>query len=331
MAPLRIGTLGAARITPRSLIQPAREVGSVEVVAVAARDRSRAQSFATRHGIPRVLDSYEQLVSDPEIDAVYIPLPNAAHAEWTLAALAAGKHVLCEKPFTANAGEAEKVLEASRAAPGLVVMEAFHWRYHPLAEQVISMVRSGRIGEPVRVEAALCFPLHNRSDIRWQLDLAGGALMDAGCYPVNIVRHFAGREPHVTTARAKTRFPGVDRWMRAELDFGAGLTGAITTSMWSARVLDISASIRGQEGEIKVFNPQMPQLYNLVTVKDRSGTHRMRVRGRATYSYQLEAFRDAVMNATAVATPPADSLANMRVIDAIYLAAGLSARPGRVA
>jgi predicted dehydrogenase len=304
------------------------------VVAVAARDRSRAQAFAARHGIPRVLDSYQALVDDPELDALYVPLPNAAHAEWTLAAVAAGKHVLCEKPLTANAAEAQLVVDAAAAAPHLVVMEAFHWRYHPLALEVIAAVREGRIGELRRVEAALCFPLYRPGDIRWQLDLAGGGLMDAGCYPVNIVRHLAGREPQVISARAKLRHPGVDRWVRAELDFGSGLTGAVTASMWSARVLALSFRVTGTAGSIRVFNPQAPHLYNRVTITDARGRERRRVRGRPTYSYQLEAFAAAVRDGPAaghVLTPPADSLANMKVIDDIYRAAGLLPRPGRVA
>jgi predicted dehydrogenase len=329
MVPVRIGTLGAARITPRALVAPARKVGGVQLVAVAARDRGRAQAFASKHGIPRVLGSYQELIDDDGIDAVYVPLPNGAHAEWTLKALEAGKHVLCEKPFASNAAEAEKVAAAA-AGTDRVVMEAFHWRYHPLAQEVIDIVRSGRIGEPTRLEAALCFPLYNKGDIRWQFDLAGGALMDAGCYPVNIVRHLAGREPQVVSARAKLRSPEVDRAMRAELDFGQGLTGAITTSMWSSEVLKLSASVEGTAGRVKVFNPQAPQLFNLVTVRDSTGTQRRRVPGYATYQYQLEAFAAAVVDGAPILTPPSDAVANMAVIDAIYTAAGLPVRPARV-
>lgn len=328
---LRIGTLGAARITPNALIKPARRLSSVEVVAVAARDQSRAEAFALKHGIGRVLDSYEAVVTDADVDAVYIPLPNGAHARWAIAALEAGKHVLCEKPFTANTEEAERVRDAAARRPSQVVMEAFHWRYHPLADLVISTIRSGRIGELVRVEAALAFPLHNRGDIRWQLGLAGGSLMDAGCYPVSIVRHLSGREPKVLSATIKTRLPGVDRWTRAELDFGEGLTGSVTAAMWSGRPLRLSASVKGTKGGIHVFNPLAPQMFNLVTIRDPSGPTRQRVRGRATYCYQLEAFEAAVRTGAPIHTPPADSVANMAVIDAIYRAAGLEPRHGEVA
>ena len=147
---MRIGVLGAARIAPAALIKPARAVKDVEVSAVAARARSRAETFATKHGVPRVHDSYADLIADPELDAVYIPLPNGRHAEWTLAAIKAGKHVLCEKPFTANAEQAKQVAAAAENT-GLVVMEAFHYRYHPLAQRMADIVHSGELGKIRRV------------------------------------------------------------------------------------------------------------------------------------------------------------------------------------
>jgi hypothetical protein len=160
---VRIGTLGAARITPGALVKPARNSSEAELVAVAARDRTRADAFASKHGIPTVHDSYDTLLADPSIDAIYNPLPNGLHAEWTIAALEAGKHVLCEKPFTANAKEAEAVA-AVASGTGLVVMEAFHYRYHPLAERMREIVERGELGQLRRVETALCFPLPKFSD-----------------------------------------------------------------------------------------------------------------------------------------------------------------------
>src|SRR5882724_12256024 len=166
MNPLRIGVLGAARIAPNALIKPAAAGEDVVVASVAARDRSRAQEYAAKHGIPTVHDSYEALLADPTLDAVYNPLPNGLHGRWTMAALAAGKHVLCEKPFTANADEAEAVADAATRS-GLVVMEAFHYRYHPLFKRAVEIVRSGEIGTIERIETALCFPLPKFSDIRY--------------------------------------------------------------------------------------------------------------------------------------------------------------------
>src|SRR5205814_2875807 len=141
---------------------------------------------------------------------VYIPLPNGLHGRWTLAALAAGKHVLCEKPFTANAAEAAVVAEAAGSS-GLVVMEAFHYRYHPLARRMQEIVAGGELGELRHVEAHLCFPLPRFSNIRYDFGLAGGALMDAGCYTVNLVRMLGGGEPEVVSARALLHGTTVDR------------------------------------------------------------------------------------------------------------------------
>ena len=188
------------------MIKPARNIGEAEVGAVAARDRSRADAFASKHGIPKVHDSYAALVADPEIDAIYNPLPNGLHAEWTIAALEAGKHVLCEKPFTANAKEAEAVAAVAERT-GLVVMEAFHYRYHPLAQRMREIVESDELGTIRRVETALCFPLPKFSDIRYQYDLAGGATMDVGTYTVHMARLLGCEEPEVVSAEAKLRTP----------------------------------------------------------------------------------------------------------------------------
>ena len=160
-------------------------------MAVASRDPERATTFAAKHGIPSVYDSYDELVADPDIDAIYNPLPNSHHAPWTLEAIAAGKHVLCEKPFTSNAAEAETVAAAAAAAPALVVMEAFHYRYHPLIARVLDAHRDGASAGPAHRDRDV-LPAPKRDDIRWQLGLAGGALMDAGCYTVHLLRTLAG-------------------------------------------------------------------------------------------------------------------------------------------
>jgi predicted dehydrogenase len=324
---VRMGCLGAARIAPSALVKPARHAPEVELLAVAARDRQRAETFARKHAIPVVADDYDAVLADPQIDAVYNPLPNGLHGLWTIRALEAGKHVLCEKPFTANAPEAERVAVAAERT-GLVVMEAFHWRYHPLAARVLEIIASGELGTVRRVEAALCFPLFKRDDIRWRLDLAGGALMDAGCYAVHMVRTFAGAEPSVTSASARLRSPGVDRSMEAELAFADGRTGRITTSMWSSSILKTSAVVVGDEATVRVFNPTAPHAFHRLTVKGRKGTRHERVRGRHTYDYQLKAFAAAVLHGAPTLTPPSDSIANMRVIDDVYRAAGMEPRRG---
>jgi predicted dehydrogenase len=322
---VRIGVLGAARIAPTALIAPARDNAEAEVVAGPARDRARAAAYAAKHGIATVHGSYDELLADPGIDAVYNPLPNALHAEWTLAALKAGKHVLCEKPFTSNAAEARTVADAADRS-GLVVMEAFHYRYHPLAQRLVEIIESGEIGPLKHVRAALCFPLPKFSDIRYNRDLGGGSMMDAGCYALHMVRLLGGSEPTVVSAQAKLHKPDVDRAMTAALAFPAGHTGALTASLWSKDILKIAASAIGDKGRIDVLNFVAPQVYHRLTVRTANGKRVERLSKRPSYSYQLDAFCDAVLRDQPVLTPPSDAVLNMTVIDEIYRRAGLSPR-----
>jgi predicted dehydrogenase len=308
-----------------ALINPAKENADVVVAAVAARDASRAQAFAAKHGIPRVHDGYDALIADPELDAVYNPLPNGLHGRWTRAAVAAGKHVLCEKPFTANAAEAREIAEFA-ANSDRVVMEAFHYRYHPLTRRVEEIIASGELGKLQRVEAALCFPLPRFSDIRYNYSLAGGATMDAGCYAVHMVRTFGGSTPEVVAAQAKLHDPRIDRAMTAELRFAGGHTGGVRCSMWSTRLVQINAKVVGDQGELRVLNPVLPHVFHRLTVRSADGKRAERFPRRASYAYQLDAFAAAVLRGAPVKTTPEDAIVNMTVIDAIYRAAGLPLR-----
>jgi predicted dehydrogenase len=322
---LRIGTLGAAKIAPPAIVKPARAVDGVELVAVAARDRARAESFASKHSIPRVLDSYDDLVADPQIDAIYNPLPNGLHGAWTIRALEAGKHVLCEKPFTANADEARMVAKVA-ADTGLVAMEAFHWRYHPLATRLLEIVEREELGTLRHVGASMCAPLLSGNDIRWQLDLAGGSLMDMGCYPVSFVRVMTGEEPEVVSAVARERTPGIDRFLRADLRFPSGVTATIRCGMLSARVIDVSGLLVGDRGRVRVLNPFAPHYFSRVRVRTDAGRRVEKPTRIPTYDFQLQAFRNAVREGMPIPTGPDFAIANMEVIDAIYTAAGLGLR-----
>jgi predicted dehydrogenase len=324
-APLRIGVLGAARIAPSALIKPAKDNAEVVVAAVAARDGSRARAFAAKHGIARVHENYAALIADPDLDAVYNPLPNGLHGKWTRAAVAAGKHVLCEKPFTANAAEAREIADLA-AKSDRVVMEAFHYRYHPLALRTEQIIASGELGKLERVEAALCFPLPKFSDIRYNYSLAGGAMMDAGCYAVHMARTFGGSTPEVVSAQAKLRDPQVDRAMTAELRFAEGHTGRVRCSMWSSRLLEITAHVVGERGEVRLFNPVTPQFFHRLSIRSSDGKRVERFPRRPSYAYQLDAFAGAVLRGEPVKTTPADAVENMTVIDAIYRTAGLPLR-----
>jgi predicted dehydrogenase len=322
---LRIGLLGAAKIAPSAIVVPAKSVPEVSLVSVAARDPARAKEFAAKHNIPRVHDSYDAMIADPGIDALYIPLPNGLHGQWAIKAAKAGKHVLCEKPIAANAEEATAMAGAARDA-GKVLMEAFHYRYHPLAQRMADIVASGELGEIKHVRSTMCFPLPLFKDIRYNFSLAGGAMMDAGCYAVHIARLLGGSDPDVTSAVPKLLNPSIDRAMEAQLRFKSGATGTVTVSMWSWKLLNISCGVVGSKGEMSVFNPVAPQAYHRLTVKTDKGKRTENLGNRPTYLYQLEAFTDAVLRGKPVLTSAEDGIVNMRIIDEIYRAAGMQPR-----
>jgi len=319
--PLRIGILGAARIAPMALIKPAQRNLEAAVVGVAARDARRAASFAAKHGIERVYTGYDELLADPAIEAVYNPLPNSHHARWTIRALEAGKHVLCEKPFSATVAEAE-AMAAAATRTGRVLMEAFHYRYHPLFARMRAIIAAGEIGIVQRFEVTFCIPLLRAGDIRWSRELAGGALMDTGCYAVHLLRHLAQSEPEVRSARAKWTSGGVDRWLTAELAFPSGAQARLTCGLLQPKLISIAARVVGSAGQIDVINFVAPQFFHRLRVRTAAGRRGERVAGSPSYDYQLRAFVAAVRNGTAVPTGPADSIANMRVIESLYAAAG---------
>lgn len=330
---MRLGLLAAARITGPAIIEPARSIDGVEVVAVAARSVERAREKAADWGVPTVHDSYEELLADESIDAIYIATPAALHHRWTLAALAAGKHVLCEKPFAANATEARQMVDAADAA-GLVLMEAFHWRYHPLVGQVRELLDEPRVGSVTEVHGTFCLPEgHIRpGDIRWDLPLGGGGLMDLGCYPLQWVRWVVGAEPEVVAASAECPVPEVDGRLRAELRWqlpDRTVTGSIECSMIGPD-RDIALRILGERGRIDIANPLAPQHGARIEVRSSDGTVEevpVPAADTTTYAHQLVAFRDTVATGTPVPTGGSDAIATMELIDACYRAAGLSPRP----
>jgi len=327
--PVRIAILGAARIAPAALVRPAALVPGAEVVAIAARDRGRAEKFAAKHRLPVVHSSYDDLLADPSIEAVYNPLPNGLHAQWTLAAIAAGKHVLCEKPFTSNEAEAREVADATDAS-GLVVMEAYHYRYHALAEKMREIAHGGRLGEIRHVETAMCFPLPRFSDIRYDYALGGGTSMDC-CYAVHALRLVGPGEPTVTSAKATLHGHDIDRAMETTYAFPSGATGRSITSMWSHRLLRFSVRVTGDRGEMRVRNFVAPQYYNRLAVTVDGQTSAERVRGDASYTAQLKAFVAAVREGAQFPTTARDAIVTMGIIDAIYRAAGLPIRGEKTA
>ena len=332
MEPLRLGILGAARITNLAVIKPAAITGT-RLVAVAARDPARAAAFAEAHGIERVHESYLDVINDPDVEAVYNPLANSLHAPWSKATLAAGKHVFTEKPSASNAAEAEAVAElASRTDRQL--FEGFHYLWHPLVARLHAILASGELGELRHVETVMDMPAPDSSDPRWSLELAGGALMDLGCYSLHSMRvlaPFVGGEPELISATGGERqgHPGVDEWLTAELRFPNGVTGTAGCNMASDHH-QMSHRLIGTAGEAVITDFVNPHNDDRLIVSTSKGSRTERLGTRSSYTYQLEAFTTAVRTGVPAPTDAADAVKTMRLIDECYEAVGLQPRPAHI-
>lgn len=324
---IRIGTLGAARITPRALLYPCMDEPGAAVTAIAARSRDRAESFAAWANIPNIVDSYDELVTLDSIDAVYNPLPITAHCEWTIRALEAGKHVLCEKSFAANATEAEAMAAAADKA-GLIAMDAFHYRYHPLFVRAREIVDSGELGRLQRIEATFAVPGENipADDIRKIYEVGGGVTMDIGCYALSWIRHVCGREPRVVAATAEVGPPNVDLMLTAELDLGEDITATMTGDMRDGIAFRAELRVEGNDGSMTVTNPLIPQIGHRLAVAAHGEERVETFDRRPTYGYQLDAFLAAIATGNAPLTGAHDAVLQMKAIDACYEAAGLPPR-----
>jgi predicted dehydrogenase len=325
-APIRIGILGCARIAKAALIDPARLMPDLDVVAVASRGRERSSAFAQEHGIPVAYGDYQALLADPEIDAIYNPLPNSLHAEWSIRALEAGKAVLCEKPFAANAQEASRMADAARAA-GLPLMEAFHYRHHPLARHIAAVVRAGHLGRILKVDTGLQITpaLVPPDDIRFRADLAGGAMMDVGAYCLNVLRLVTGEEPHVESASATLVSAGVDGAMSASLQFPSGATGRVDCSLIASE-LKAWLRIEGENGWLQVNNPFLPHVGHSFAMEVDGIRSERSFEDTPTYVFQAQAFAAVMRGEPNSLTSAEDGVANMEAIDATYRAAGLTPR-----
>jgi predicted dehydrogenase len=233
MGRLRIGILGAARIA-RLFTDSVRPSKKVAIAALASRDVGRARSFASELGIPRVHATYDALLADPAIDAIYNPLPNNLHAEWSIRATDAGKHVLCEKPLALSAREAEAMFAAARSN-GVYLVEGYPYRAQPQTIKLRELLASGAIGKLQLVQASFGFPMSDLTNIRYSRELGGGALMDAGSYPVSVVRMIVGERPLRASAMAQWAPTGVDRTLAGLIEFRGGLLAQISCSFAAAR------------------------------------------------------------------------------------------------
>jgi predicted dehydrogenase len=324
--PLRLGILGCARIAQQAVVQPAGVVENLELAGVAARDPARAEAYAQQHGVTRAYPSYQALLEDPDIGAVYNPLPNSLHGPWSARALRAGKAVLCEKPVTSNAAEARQ-LAGVAAETGVAMVEAFHYRYHPVAQRIGAIIASGELGPIRSVEAFFVLPdgILRAGNIRLDPGLAGGVTMDLGCYCLNILRLVTGEEPVVTSAVATLASPEIDVAMHAELEFPSGAAGRMHVSFVDES-FRTGLLVTGTDGELEVQHPFQPHRGHRLELRRGGETSREVLDLTPTFVFQAREFVAVVREGAAVRTTMADGVANMEAVDAVYRAAGLRPR-----
>ncbi len=329
---LRWGILSTAKIGIRQVIPAIQQSSNGVVAAIASRETRTAQEVAKSLNIPRALGSYDALLDDPEIDAIYIPLPNHLHKEWSIRALQRGKRVLCEKPFALNAAEVDEMIAAARQNNRLL-MEAFMYRFHPQFAFAQKLIADGALGEIKTIRAAFCFNITGRpNDIRLKKEMGGGALMDVGSYCVNMARLITGAEP--LAAQASAVFGAqtqVDETLAAILRFPHDVVALFDCSFRTDYREWLQA--QGTHGRLDVVRPVKPVLQPgeiIVSTGETGDAFATPTKHTALaanhYQLMVEHFADCVLNGKLLRFPPEDGRANMRVIDALYE----SARSGRV-
>lgn len=320
MADIGIGLLGAARITDKAIVHPVKVTPQCRLVSMAARDRSRAEAYAKQHGVETVLDSYDEVISDPQVDLIYNPLPINLHSEWTIKALNAGKHVLCEKPFAMNVDQAKAMVDTAQAT-GKRLIEAFHYRYHPAFETCLAWLAADEIGEVREIHAAFDVQIKdNGAEIRHRVETGGGAMMDLGCYPLHWALTIMGEAPRSVEAEATLTPTGVDETLKADLSFVSGASAHLTTSMAMGAKFRADMRLIGTKGEILFTNPLAPHAGGrLRTAAGREAE----VSPITTYTYQLASVLRAIQLGTPVPTEGDMILRQQAALDAIYTAAGL--------
>ena len=319
---LRWGVLGTARIAD-ALVHAIKLSPNGDLTSVASRDLGLARKWAGERGVPHAFGSYEEMLASEAIDAVYIPLPNALHKEWSIKAMQHGKHVLCEKPLASSAADVEEMIAASESN-GVKLMEAFMYRFHPATARLVELLTGGAIGTPRVIRASFGFDLQDPSDIRLSAELAGGSLMDVGCYCVNIARLLAGAQPVSAAARAVWSPSGVDQSLVGALEFSGGLLAAVDCSFSTGVDLQQSLTVSGSKGRLVMSQPFRRAEEPVEIIVDRadggdyaSHMETVQIPGAWQYALMAEHFADAVLNNRPVAYTPQDSLGNMQVIDAL--------------
>ena len=318
MEKVRWGVLSTSDLALKQVIPAMQQGQYTEITAIASRSLATAQAAAAKLGIPKAYGSYEELVADPDIDAIYNPLPNHLHVPWSIKALEAGKHVLCEKPISMTTAEAQTLADAGKAHPHLKLTEAFMYRYHPQWQRARQLVAQGKIGELRTVQTLFAYFLEDPNNIRNIADVGGGAMMDIGCYAISVPRFIFGAEPRRVSAIVEydPRFK-TDRLASAVLDFGNG-TATFTCGTQLSPYQRVN--ILGTQGRIEIeipFNAPKDRPCKIWHEHD-GQIEEISFDVCNQYTLQGDVFSQAVLNNTAVPTPIEDAVANMRVIEAVF-------------
>jgi len=320
---IRWGVIGTANIATWRVIPAIQKSRNGDVVAVASRDAGRARDYANRHGIAQSYGSYAALLDDASIDAIYIPLPNQLHAEWSIRCAEAGKPTLCEKPLGSTAAETQRMVDVFRER-GVPLAEAFMYRFHPRTERVKDIVGRGAVGEMHLIDAVFSFQIRRVNDVRLQPQLAGGALRDLGVYCVNLMRLMTGEEPDRVQAIGHFGAEsGVEEWAVGSLQFPSGVLGSFGCGMRSYRTHGYL--IRGSEGTIVVqdgFGPNDDQVTEIVVKRDTgklSETIRIEIPATDQFQRMVEDFADALLDDRPPRYPAEDAVANMKVLDRLQV------------
>lgn len=315
---IRWGILSTAKIGVQKVIPAMQKSKLGKVTAICSRSLENAQKTAAELGIEKAYSSYEELLADPEIDAVYNPLPNHMHVEWTLKALQAGKHVLCEKPIGLNKAEALYLQKEAAKFPGLIVMEAFMHRFHPQWQKIIELIHSGAIGCVKTVQSFFSYYNVDPANIRNKPEIGGGALMDIGCYCISFPRFIFGEEP-IAVSGSMDLDPamGTDRLTSGILQFSAGKSATFTCS--TQLIPHQRAHIFGDQGQIVVEIPvnAPPTEPTKITLITKEKTEEILFEAVDQYTLQADAFACSVLDKKPVPTPLSDAIGNMAVIDAV--------------
>jgi len=318
---IRWGILSTAKIGVVKVIPAMKKSGNGEVTAIASRTLAKARNAASQLGIPKAYGSYEELLSDPDIDAVYNPLPNHLHVPWSLKALEAGKHVLCEKPVAMNAAEATALIRAAASHPSLKVMEAFMYRLHPQWIKAKSLTDQGTIGRLRTVHSFFSYYNIDPENIRNKADIGGGGLMDIGCYCISLSRFLFGKEPSRVSGMVENDpMTATDVLTSGMLDFGEG---SATFTCATQLIPYQRVTIFGTEGRIEIEIPfnAPPDKTTRLWLHDKTGIQEYLFDPCDQYTVQAEEFAKAIIEKTPVPTGLEDAVANMKVIDAILKSA----------